>query len=212
MLKGLNEEIAKLEDLKAGALAKAQATVAKLQQQGVAKESITNDADYQKCLSAFNDFSATLSEKQARITDLESDVENYSKDIDSHKIQLQELAREIDQVKSERSEAVADVISARQEKELADALSGIGEDNAASRLADLRQMRNEVKAEARVSKELAGTNNKAQEAEFLEYARKSVGNSEFEQLVGLAGAAEQAPAVDAPAETQRAPRDTALPE
>ena len=53
----------------------------------------------------------------------------------------------------------------------------------------LRQLRQEVRAEARISKEMAGTDIKAQEAEFLDYARRSSANAEFDALVGLAEAA-----------------------
>ena len=64
-------------------------------------------------------------------------------------------------------------------------LSGISTDGSSEELQRLRQMRQELKAEARISKELAGTDTKAQEAEFLEYARKSTASSEFDSLIGL---------------------------
>ena len=50
----------------------------------------------------------------------------------------------------------------------------------------MRQLREEMKAKAKVSKELAGTDTKVQEAEFLDYATKNVATSEFDQLIGLA--------------------------
>ena len=50
----------------------------------------------------------------------------------------------------------------------------------------MRDLRHEVKAEARISKEIAGTDAKAQEAEFLEYARNTSNNDEFDSLIGLA--------------------------
>ncbi|MEM8931739.1 MAG: hypothetical protein AAGE94_11235, partial [Acidobacteriota bacterium] len=50
----------------------------------------------------------------------------------------------------------------------------------------LRELRTEVKAEAQISRELAGTDTKAQEAEFLEYARTTEASDEFDALIGLA--------------------------
>ena len=61
-------------------------------------------------------------------------------------------------------------------------------------LQDLRQLRHELRAEARISKEMAGTDTKAQEAEFLEYARTTQSNSEFDSLVGLGAKTAAAPA------------------
>ena len=71
-------------------------------------------------------------------------------------------------------------------------LSGIAQDGTAKELQDLRKVRQELRAEARISKEMAGTDTKAQEAEFLEYARTSQSNSEFDSLVGLGAAKPEA--------------------
>lgn len=200
-VKTLTDELKHLEDLKSGALAKAQQRVGELQASGCDDTAIKADADYQKCLSAFNDFSSTAQEKQARVDEAEHDIEEFGKRIKEHTIQLGQLRKEIETLRSEANEAVADVISARQESELNDALSGIGTDSTSEKLSELRRMRSEAKAGARVSKELAGTDHKLAEAEFLEYARKSAGNSEFERLVGLAQSSD-APASEATQETR----------
>lgn len=196
-VKSLTEEVENLERLKAGALAKAKQSV-----QGMSKEEAQQSEDYKKCLAAYNDFSSTLAEKQDRIAELETDIEGYGKSIRDHKVQLQQLAREIDKIKAEAVDAVADMITARQEKELADALSGIAEDGTAKELQRMRELRQEVRAEARVSKELAGTDSKAQEAEFLEYARTNVASDEFDSLIGLAESKTSAPAAADEPETE----------
>ena len=185
-VKSLSEEVANLERLKAGALAKAKQTVEALTKAGQAKEEVQTNEDYKKCLAAFNDFSSTLKEKQEHITELEKDIAGYSKNIGDHKVQLQQLLRDVEKIKAESSDAVADVITSKQERDLADMLSGIAQDGSAEELQRMRQMRQELKAEARISKEMAGTDTKAQEAEFLDYARKTAASSEFDALVGLA--------------------------
>ena len=199
-LADLTREVERLERLKAGALAKARQHVQSVP--GQSKEAVQQDPEYQKCLSAYNDFSATLEEKQARIAELEQDVEECDRNVADHKLQLQQLKREIEQIKVEAHEAVADIVTASQEKEIADALAGIAEDGSTGELTRLRQLRQEVKAEAQISKELAGTGGKAQEAEFLEYARASVANDEFDALIGLAEAEDEAPAAEAEKETE----------
>jgi len=194
-VKTLTEEVGNLERLKAGALAKAKQTVERLKAAGKSEEQVKTDEDYKRCLAAYNDFSATLAEKQAHITENETDIETYRKNIADHKVQLQSLLRDVEKIRSESHDAVADVITAKQEKDIADMLSGIAQDGTAEELQRMRQMRQELKAEARVSKELAGTDTKAQEAEFLEYARTSQANTEFDSLVGLGGTkTEAAPA------------------
>lgn len=192
-VKTLTEEVQKLERLKAGALAKAKQTVEKLTAAGKSKEEIHTDEDYKKCLAAFNDFSSTLKEKQDHILENERDIEGYRKTIGEHKVQLQQLLRDVDKIKAESADTVADIITAKQEKDIADMLSGIAKDGSAQELQSLRQLRQEIKAEARISKEMAGTDTMAQEAEFLDYARKSTANADFDALIGLAGAAEAAP-------------------
>ncbi len=205
-IKALTDEVKNLERLKAGALAKAKQTVEKLKASGADDAAVKSDEDYRKCLAAYNDFSSTLAEKQQRIEELESDIEEYGNRIKDHKVQLQHLVRDIEKIKSEAHDAVADFITAQQEKEINDALSGIAEDGAARELDQLRDLRHEAKAEARISKELAGTDARAQEAEFLEYARTTQASGEFDALIGLGESAPSTPA------TTESPEKDALPE
>ena len=190
-VKGLTEEVGRLENLRAGALAKAKQKVVELQQAGKTTEEVQHDEDYLRCQSAYKDFTSTLAEKQTRIEELEADIGDYGKRIGDHKVQLQSLLRELDKLRAEQADAVADVITSREERELADTLSGIAQDGTAEELQRMRQLRQEVKAEARVSRELAGTDTKVQEAEFMEFARRSQSDSEFDALIGLAASVEK---------------------
>ena len=97
-------------------------------------------------------------------------------------------------VTPEATEAVAEVITAKEETELADMLSGISQDQTSQELQEMRELRQNVRAKARISREMAGTDTKAQEAEFIEYARSVGANDEFEQLIGLADDFDSAPA------------------
>ena len=159
-----------------------------------------------KCLGAFNDFSSTLQEKQDRIVELEEDIEQFGKNVSNHKVQLQELLRDIDKLKEEEATTVADMITAKEEENIANMVAGISEDRFSKELQDMRDLREQQKAQARISREMAGTDTKRQEAEFLEYARGSVTTHEFDKLIGLAEAADSGPA-----ETEEKQR-TKLPE
>lgn len=208
-LRALTEEVNRLEKLKEGAAAKAKMVVAQLKGQGVGMEQIKANEEYLKCLAAFNDFNSTLAEKQDHIAELERDVQEIGTNVRNHKVQLQQLLREIDKIKEEASATVADVITAKEEEQIADLLSGISDDRTSKELEEMRDVRAQTKAQARVSREMAGTDTAAQEREFLEYARTGVSTDEFDQLIGLAGESEAAPESAAPA---RRESDVKLPE
>lgn len=212
-VKSLTEAVQKLENLKAGALAMAKQAVAKLQGEGKTKEELHADPDYKKCLTAYNDFAATLTEKQDHIKDLENDIGEYDGSIANHKINLQQLQRDIEKLKSEAADAVADVITSKEETELADMINGISKDGMAKELQNMRDLRHEMRAEARVSREMAGTDSKVQEAEFLEYARSNTATDEFDSLLGVAEGTEGAEtAASEPEQLEKTSSDSILPE
>ncbi len=212
-VKSLTEEVQKLENLKAGALAMAKQAVAKLQGEGKTKEELHADPDYKKCLTAYNDFAATLTEKQDHIKDLENDISEYDGSIANHKINLQQLQRDIEKLKSEAADAVADVITSKEETELADMINGISKDGMAKELQNMRDLRHEMRAEARVSREMAGTDSKAQEAQFLDYARSNTATDEFDALLGVAEGTEGAEtAASEPEQVEKTSSDSILPE
>lgn len=210
-VRSLSAEVNHLEQLKQGAAAKAKSVVATLQAQGMTLEQIKANEDYVKCMTAFNDFTSTATEKTKHIEELETDLAELAKSIAGHKIQLQSLARDIDKLKSEANDAVADMITAREEEELADMISGISNDRTSEELSELRDLRQQQKAEAKISKEMAGTDTKVQEAEFLDYARNSVATDEFDKLIGLANTTDRSePAESASPLVEK--KDTQLPE
>jgi hypothetical protein len=93
--------------------------------------------------------------------------------------------RDLDKIKEEKHDAVADILSATEEKQIADMVNGISNDKTTEELQRLREMRQKASANARVSRELAGMDSKKAESEFLEYAQKSAADDEFDALIGL---------------------------
>ncbi len=181
-LKGLNEEIERLQKLRAGAAGKAKKIAEK---HGHDPEATKNDPDYLRCQSAFQDFSSTLDEKQERAIELESDLEALIKNVSGHSTQIQSLMRDLEKLKEEKHEAVADVLSAKEEEQIADLMTGLSNDRTSEELRDLRELRQKAGAKARVSRELAGLDTKRAEADFMEYAQNSEANDEFDALIGL---------------------------
>ena len=182
-VKNLTDEVERLEELKSGAIAKAQQTAAELQGQGLAQEEIKVHAEYTRCVTAYQDFNSNLQEKTGRITELEGEIEGAQADIESHKLQITNLHRDLDKIKSEQSEAVADLITAREQEEIADMLSGISMDGTSAELTRMREIREKAKGRSKVAQELAGTDSKSEEQEFLAAARSSSTSDEFDALI-----------------------------
>ncbi len=206
-IKDLSEEINKLGKLREGAAAKARQVVQWLKGEGKSEAEIKGNADYQKCLAAYNDFSSTLKEKEVHVVDLEGEVKEVQGTIGHHKVQLQSLLREIDKLKQEGNETVADVITAREEQQINEMLAGVSQDRTGRELEEMRAIRNESKANARISREMAGTDSKVLENEFLEYATSSESTDEFDQLIGLGRTADKAesPSAEKPSQEAKLP-------
>ena len=77
----------------------------------------------------------------------------------------------LDKINSEQYEAVGDLITAREQEEIADMLSGISMDGISAELTRMREIREKAKARSKVAQELAGTDLKSEEEEFLTAAR-----------------------------------------
>ncbi len=199
-LKLQSEDVVRIGKLQEGAAAMARKVVARL---GSDVEAVKNDPDYLKCQSAFKDFGSTLEEKEARCTALESDVRTIQESIGGHKIQIQTLMREFEKIKQEKHETVADIITAKEEKELVDLVAGIGEDRSSRELQEMRELRHKARGTARISREVAGMDTKHLEQEFLEYATSSAADNEFDALIGLTKRTDEGP--DEPKDKTRIP-------
>lgn len=181
-LRGLTEEIEKLEKLRSGAAAKAKRLVEKYNGDIAA---VKGDPDYVKCQGAFKDFTSTLAEKQQRATEIDEDLKQLVANVGGHKTQIQSLMRDLEKLKEEKHDAVADILSASEEKQIADMMTGLSNDRTSEELRELRELRQKSSASARISRELAGMDTKRSEAEFMEYAQTSEADDEFDALIGL---------------------------
>lgn len=188
-LKRITEETTRLTKLRDGAAAMARKVV---ERHNGDAEAVKQDPEYVKCQAAYKDFSSTLTEKDNRINELEFEIQELVKNVSGHKTQLEQLLRELEKIRQEKHATVAELITAKEEQEIADMLSGISKDRTAEELQELRDIRDQAKATARVSREMAGTDVRRSEAEFLEYASKSASDDEFDKLIGLSKEAESA--------------------
>ncbi len=200
-LKKITAEIEKLTKLRDGAAAMARKVV---ERHNGDTEAVKTDPEYLKCQAAFKDFSTTLKEKQEHAAELDEDIKGFETNIAGHKTQLQSLLHEIEKLKSEKHETVADLLTSKEEREISDMIAGISQDRTSEELQELRDIRDQAKATARVSREVAGVDVQRSEAEFLEYAAASTADSEFDALIGLTKQTEET-AAEEPSERTRIP-------
>jgi phage shock protein A len=179
------KEQAHQEKIKVGALAKAKDTAAKLQAAGKTIEQIKADAEYIKCNAGYAAATKEWAKLDSEIEELEASITEKEGRINTFKVELQNMQRSIEALKEEKHEAIADVQVAKQEREIADALNGISTDTTDNDLVAVREGRKREKAEAKVSRELAGTNAKNVDNEFASYGETAGAMSEFDALIGL---------------------------
>lgn len=181
-LKTVNGEVEHYTRLKSGAANKAKQIVSKHGGNGDAAKA---DPEYQHCLDVFKDVTATLEEKVKRAEELESDLSDLVSSIGEHKNNIQRLLRDFEKVKEEKDSTIGDVISAKEQREINDMLTGISQDDTSRQLEDMRNIRQEAIAKARMSREMAGLDAAKEEQDFLAYANDSAANDEFEKMIGL---------------------------
>ena len=184
--KRITDEVGKLEAIMNGALAMARKRATDLQKAGKTPEEIKLDPEFLRHQSAYTDMKSTLGVKNERITALMSDLEQGQKNVEGHQRRLMERKRELDKLKQEKPEMVARVISAKAQAELDTALAGISTDNISEGLQSVRKAVAAVEGQAKVASVLAGTNTRAAEEEYVQFARDSAAQDEFASLVGLA--------------------------
>lgn len=184
-VKLLSGDIEHLEEVKAGALAKAKKVSALLNQQGLTKEEIEKHADYLECRLGHSDASTTLIEKEARVKELEASIEQDKETVTGYKLKLQATQREIEKLRQEKHEAISDIQIAKDHEEELEMESGMAKDTTDEDLLAARQARTDAKARARIVSEIRGSDSKVVENEFIKFAKEAASNSEFDTLMGL---------------------------
>jgi chromosome segregation ATPase len=185
-LKSLSVELEKFGRLLSGAMALAQKRVQILQSEGKTPEQIQGDTEYLKCKSAFSDFSSTLEAKKEESSRLHQEVDQHERQLADYEASLQSMVRELQTIRQEKHETVADVQIAKQEKEANDLLAGISQSRTSEERLQMQQMRQRIKSEAGISRKLAGIESQKTEQEFLNYAIANDSGNEFDRIMGLA--------------------------
>lgn len=180
-LKKVSEELQKLESMKQGALNKTKELVSKKYSGDL--NAAKNDPEYNKHQAAFRDLSNTAEEKKKQADELEADIKRLGQSLSSHKVRMESLLRELDHIKEEKQETLAEIISETEEAKIYNTLNGINTSKTSQELEEMRKMRHQVRAETRVSRELSGLSTEKQEQEYLSYSSNTKTDEEFEKLL-----------------------------
>lgn len=127
-LKSVTEKLDKLEQMKKAVTAKAESVSLELKLSGLSDREIERHPDYTRCIDSSNDFNSTVMKKKSRIAELEDDIKRGQADLERHKTNITYLHRDVEKIKTEQSEAIADLITAREKEEINGILSDINVD------------------------------------------------------------------------------------
>lgn len=203
-LEGVTKQIEDRTKVQKGALAAMQKIAAKY---GADKDKCEADTEFVKAKGAYTDCKSTVDQLNQRAHDLEESVKQSQDSFNRNMTLLQNEQRELQKLRTEKGDAVADVMAAKSEQQAADRQRNLASDGTDDRLAALRQVRQKAVASASVASKLSGADVKASEAEFLKDLSKSDSDSELDGLLGFKSA--EAPAATTPT-VQAAP--TQVPE
>ncbi len=180
-LNALSEDIAVLEKKRKGAIKMAVALESQY-----TPEALKTNLVYIKCKDGHRDLTSTLNEKNERVKSLEEEIKGIDVKLNSHKVKIETLMRELDKVKDEKHATIADITAADESKKISDLFSGISEDKTDQELQRMRDLRIKAQADERVSNELAGLDSTRAEDEFLAYADDTEADDEFARAIAAA--------------------------
>jgi len=182
-IKDLTAKAEKKQKVQAGAKVAMQRRINQLRKEGKSKEECQMDAEFIKHSGAFKDASSTLEEVETRIDEKEADLKERQAQVSKFKGELQGMQRAQQELREEKSEAVADVAVAQQMEAVNSVLAGISEDSTDKDLQAAREARKKAKAKASITAELTGNDAAIAENEYLADAAGSEADAELDGLL-----------------------------
>ena len=164
-IKKLEQEQEQLETKKRGAVEKYKAT---------------REERYQ---SAFQEYHGRLAVIDGRLVELNHEVEEMQGQIERYKVRLTEMQQQIQNLDRQEAEAIADIVSSKQIVALNDRMTHLGTSLQDENLQAIERARQKLKAKARLSDELAGTDAAVLDREVLAAGLSSDAMSEFNKML-----------------------------
>lgn len=181
----LTREIEELETEMAGAQALAEDKAAELVKSGKSEEEAFADAEIRQWEAHFQDAESTLAEKKTRFAEYEQRVAQLEESTGNYVIQAQRMTRDIEKLRQEKHESVADVRISEQVEAINSRLSGLSTGPTDDRLNELRQRVTQAKGRAISAQKIAGTDSALQREKMKKAARAKMSRSSFRKGIKL---------------------------
>ncbi len=134
---------------------------------------------------------ARIQEIDQRQEQLAQDLEGQRTRVEDYKVRLRSFMNEIDILKREQGEMVAEFISNQQVIQLEDRLKGLGETSVDESIVAIRDKVANMRAQARIATEMSGSTVRAQDAQYERAGAQAEAGARFDELL-KARAAEKA--------------------
>ena len=179
------EELDKRESIliqqRDGALAKAEEAQTK-----------NNQEDLTKHKAAFMRFQDELNQIEARKEEIKSEVSVGEEQMKTYLLQLTKMQDDIRKLSAQKAQAIADFVSSQKIMDLNNRLRGLTSTGEAGPIDAVLKANQELKAQARISSKLAGTDVAVQDNEYAAAGRSSTADTQFEQMMAARKASREA--------------------
>ena len=162
-LEKILEKMEKLEERMEGALAMAMKEPDKQEVHG----------------EAYARFQKEHAEADARADELRKEVETLSARSEEYKSQLTRFERDIRDLDEQQAQAIADIVSSQSVIRLNDKLKGFSQDRFSKDIQAIDQVRERLKAQAKLSTEMAGVSSEKQDSDYEMAGKSSAGETDF---------------------------------
>jgi len=142
-----------------------------------------NTQEAKKHEIAFNRFHSRVEKIDQEQEELLKTIAEKGREIENYKLRLTDFQTQIQQLESEKQEAVADFVSSQKTLELNERLAGIATTLDTGPLEAIQKKRNELKARANLSSELAGTDAAFQELEYKQAGKETSGETAMAKML-----------------------------
>jgi phage shock protein A len=181
----LTKEIEELENEMAGAQALAEEKVKQLIASGKTQEEAFADGEVRQWEAHFQDAESTVMEKKTRFAEFEQQVKQLGDSVDNYVLQAQRMVRDIEKLRQEKHEAIADVRISQQMEAINSRLSGLSTGHTDDQLRELRDRVSQAKGRATAAQKVAGTDMALQREKLRRAAQAKVSSSSFRKGISL---------------------------
>jgi len=165
-LKELDKEEAELQKKLEGALAASEADPA--------------NAAHREAGTRYLSRIREIDERQAALA---GDLEGQNAKVEEYKVKLRSFTNEIDKLKREQGELVAEFVSSQQVIRLEDRLKGLGESAVDESIVAIREKVAGLRAQAKIATEMGGSTLQSQDATYERIGAEREAQSRFDELL-----------------------------